>query len=51
MGRVGTWVANTSWAARTTWRTSQGNGGTIFCLGTMIMCGSILTVLLIIGGV
>ena len=36
--------------ARTTWRTSEGNGRVISCLGTMILCATTLALLLIIGG-
>jgi len=45
------WAARTSWATRTTWRTVQGNGRVIFCLGTMMLCATTLTVLLVTGGV
>ena len=48
---VGTWAARPSWAIRTTWHASQGNGRVIFCLGTMILCAMTLAVLLVIGGV
>jgi hypothetical protein len=47
---VGTWAAGTSWAMRTTWHTSQGNGRVIFCLGTTILCATTLDVLLVNGG-
>ena len=49
--RVGTWAAKTSCATRTTWRTAQGKGRVIFCLGTVILCATSLVVLLVSGGV
>jgi hypothetical protein len=43
--RVGTW------AARTTWRTAQGNAQVVFCLGAMILCATTSAVLFVIDGV
>jgi hypothetical protein len=40
-----------TWAARTTWRTSQGNARVIFCLGTLALCAKTLALLLVTGGV
>jgi len=48
---VSTWAARISRATGTTWRTAQGNGRVIFCLGTMILCVTTLAVLLAIGEV
>ena len=51
LARVSTWAARISWATRTPWRTAQGNGRMIFCLGTMIVSATSSAVVLVIGGV
>jgi hypothetical protein len=43
-----------TWAARTTWRTTQGrdsNGQATSYIGNMLLCAAALTVLLLMGGV
>ena len=48
---VGTWAARISCVLRTSWRTAQGNGLVILCVGTMFICATTIAVLLVIGGV
>jgi hypothetical protein len=38
-----------TWSARTSWPTANGNGRVIFCLGTVVLCARTLAVLLVTG--